>query len=298
MIKHIIFFIVINLFTTLRAGEGIQPYILSGESGKSVSATWSQLVQSFFFSEDQFEIIGQYSPQNDPDKKVLVVTNPTLRGILNRCKPTAGYLGGIRIGITRQGELTYVSYQNPEFWAIAYLQNEYDRERQVITQFSHELKRSLPTLRMHIDLPFGSDQNFTEENIRQYRYNFRAPYFQNAIKVGTFDHFAEAVSSIEKNIEISPSLTEVFSVTIIHGHVRLLGVQLPEEADILLHLDTGDRNHTAALPYELLVIDQEVFILDPKYRLALGFPDLNSKMFSKVKSMGKKIESDIKMLMN
>ena len=75
------------------------------------------------------------------------------------------------------------------------------------------------------------------------------------------------------------------------------GIQLAQESEIFLLLDNADRKHTACLPYELLIVENEVFILDPKYRLAISFPDMKSKMFSKVKSISKKIESAFKAMM-
>ncbi|NQU68239.1 MAG: hypothetical protein HQ510_09885 [Candidatus Marinimicrobia bacterium] len=290
-------FIAVCMYLSILAGEGIQPYIFIGESGKTVDATSSQLVQSLFFSDDLFEVIGQYTPMDNLEKKVLVVTNPTLLGILERSNPSAGYLGGIRIGITRKGEMTYVSCQNPEYWAIAFLQDEYERERAAIAQFTKELKRSIPRFRMRIDLEFGSTQNFTEENINKYRYKSRSPHFEDALIVGEFDSFSDALSSIEKNIDNSPHESLVFSTTVIEGRVQLIGIQLAQESEIFLLLDNADRKHTACLPYELLIVENEVFILDPKYRLAISFPDMKSKMFSKVKSISKKIESAFKAMM-
>ncbi|MFQ6610999.1 MAG: hypothetical protein ACE5D7_09415, partial [Fidelibacterota bacterium] len=193
--------------------------------------------------------------------------------------------------------MTYISCQNPEYWAIAFLQDEYEREKEAVSQFTSELKHSMPRLRMRIDLGFGSARDFEESDIREYRYNFRAPYFQNAVKVGEFNNFTDAKSKLETSFGNSTANASIFDVNIISEKVQLIGLNLSQEADIFLQLDDADRKHTACMPYELLIIEDAIYMLDPRYRLAVSFPDINSKKYSKIKAIGKAIEAEINELL-
>ncbi len=288
------------LITALWSGTGIQPYLLIGESGKTVEKTTSLLIQSFFFSDVEIEIIGQYHPADNPDQLVLVVTNSTLEKAIARCKPEAAYLGGIRIAITAKGDdMTYISIQNPPYWANAYLQDDYDKVAKDIEKFTRELKYAMPKLRMRIDLGYGSNQDFTAQDLREYRFGSRMPYFEDAVFLGEFDSHEQAVSTIEKNLESSKVCSFVFRNDIEGTTMTLFGVGLTGEkgeAAFVPVLDTGERRHTAFLPYEILVTDKKVYMLPAKYRIPLSFPDMKKSVLRKIKSTPKYIEESMRTL--
>ena len=49
-------------------------------------------------------------------------------------------------------------------------------------------------------------------------------------------------------------------------------------------IDIGVQKHTAFLPYEFLVMGNEVHMLHGRYRIALSFPDLSMGQFMKIVS--------------
>ena len=61
-------------------------------------------------------------------------------------------------------------------------------------------------------------------------------------------------------------------------------------------IDLASPKHTAFLPYELLVDDNEAHMLHGRFRIALSFPDLTMGTFTKIMSMPGDIEDLLKQL--
>ncbi len=58
------------------AGEGLQPYVLFGDSGKIIEETNQSL--SAALTERGFEMLGQYAPAESPERSVIVFSHPEL----------------------------------------------------------------------------------------------------------------------------------------------------------------------------------------------------------------------------
>ncbi len=285
MRKIVSFLLVLFISVALGDDSFIQPYILIGETGKNISDTEGDLVESFFMNN--IEILGRYRPAGDPHRFVIVVTNQDLIQAVKRGKPSAGYAAAMRVAITKEGEMTYVSCQNPEYWGNAYFQDDYPKVSKNIAAFKRKLMRALPKMRGRFNRQFGSSRNFTAKDMRHYRYMFGMPYFEDSVKLGTFSSYEEAVETIERNLEISTTCEKVFGKEIPDKRVKLYGVGLggdSGEGYFLPTIDVAKMKHTAALPYDLLVIDNEVYMLHGRFRIASSFPDLTMMTFGKIMS--------------
>ena len=62
------------------------------------------------------------------------------------------------------------------------------------------------------------------------------------------------------------------------------------ESRFLPIIDISNPMHTAFLPYELLVVDNEVHMLHGRFRIALSFPDLTMGTFMKIVATPKDIK--------
>ena len=61
-------------------------------------------------------------------------------------------------------------------------------------------------------------------------------------------------------------------------------------------IDISSPKHTAFLPYELLILDNKVYMLHGRFRIALSFPDLSMGQFMKIVSTPGYIEDTFEKL--
>jgi len=94
-----ILFLSLALFVaeTVSAEEGLQPYLFFGNSGQTIEDTIESI--STALSVSGFEVLGQYSPAESPERSVLVVSHPELLTALSDLRPSAGFFSAIRIGL-------------------------------------------------------------------------------------------------------------------------------------------------------------------------------------------------------
>ncbi len=280
------------LQTSLRDTRPLEPYILIGESGKSVERTAKELIGRLFMRN--IEIVGKYHPAGDSNRYVIVVTDPNLLAVAGSSKETAGYLAAMRIAITRVGELTYVSCQEPEYWAHAYLQEDYSAVAGQLAIFRRKLLRAMPKMRGRFMRPYGGSaaRPMTPAKLRTYHYRRRTESLEDLITLATFGSFEEAVAAMQTGLEALSNLEAVFEVAVPGKQVRLYGISLEGdrgEQEILNLLEIDRFRHTGALPYELLVTGNQVVMLPIRYRLPLNSPSMTKKTFRKLKTYQEEI---------
>ncbi|UCH63676.1 MAG: hypothetical protein JSU77_04305 [Fidelibacterota bacterium] len=274
----------------------LEPYILIGESGKSVKRTASDIIGRLFMQN--FQILGKYAPADDPGRFVIVVTNPDLLNAVQGSKPAAALAAVVRIAITREGEMTYVSCQNPDYWASACLQEDYLSAAEPIALFKQDLLAAMPRMRGRFNRPFGNSQGhpLTAEALHDYRFQRGAESLNDLVNLAIFDSFEGAVAAIEKRLAASRLITKVFGMTVPGRQVMLFGLALggdSGEKRILTLLDADRLKRTASLPYELLVSGNRVAMLPVRFRLPLSFPDMDRKTYRRLEAL----EGDISSLM-
>lgn len=281
------FFILLPILSMVQGqSNGLKPFILIGESGKSVQKTVDAITGSIFM-EDEIEILGKYNPLDDPDRFIIAVTNQDLIKAVKIGDPTTGFAAVMRLAITKQGEMTYVSCQNPVYWGNVFFQGDYPEVEEYFVAFQKKLMKSMPRIRGRFNRSFGSTVGITTEKLQHYRYGFRMPYFEEMINLGTFSNFSEAKKVIEKNLASSDVLVKVFEKEVPGKNVKLYGIGLrgPRgESSFFPTIDTGDWKHTASLPLEILVVDKKVLMLDGKFRIPVSFPDMPKRTFKKIRS--------------
>ncbi|MBC8258663.1 MAG: hypothetical protein H8E38_06600 [SAR324 cluster bacterium] len=290
-----IFFISLGLLIagTLNAAEGLQPYLLFGDSGQTVTETNKSL--STALSATGFEVLGEYSPAESAERSVLVISHPELLSALAALRPSAGFFSAIRIGLISVNGQTLISLQNPEYWGNAYLQDEYTKIESVVNslklKISNIILDTFPSATQTSG--YGSSQNFTQDDLREYHYMFGMPYFEDNVLLGEFGSHLEAVAAIEKNLKTSTTCSKVFVRDLPGKEVRLYGIALKGETgegQFVPIIDIGEQKHVTFLPYELLVTGKQVYMLHGRFRIALSFPDLTMGTFSKIMSTPGEIE--------
>jgi len=124
------------------------------------------------------------------------------------------------------------------------------------------------------------------------------PRFDDTVKLEEFSSHQKAIEKIESAIQKSvPNVEHVYRMDIPDQDLTLYGFALlgeEGEGRFLPIIDIDNPKHTAFLPYEILVMGDEVHMLHGRYRIALSFPDLKMRTFSRIMST----PGDIKNLMS
>ncbi len=233
-----------------------------------------------------FNIAGSYSPYQG--LKIIAVTSKSLKN--NAAKSDKGGYGAvIRIAITDK----MVSYTTPAYWANAY---QLKSNLQDITALLDKILGNRGT--------FGSEKGISTKKLRKYKYMAFMPEFNDQIKLASFSSYKDAVSKIESSLTKKENgLIKVYRIDIPGKEETVFGINIDGNNSTtdksimdVLNKFTGEPEHGAFLPYEVLVSGNSVYMLHGKFRIALSFPDLSMGQFMKIRNAPADIESAFKKL--
>lgn len=234
-------------------------------------------------TEAKFEIVGQYEPYTGA--KVIVITSDRLKEAAT-LSTFGGYGAVQRVAITDNGDgKKVVSYTNPTYWANAYRMND------ALIDVGIKLKTALGNAG-----EFGSKKGLTEKKLKDYRYMWRLPYFTDPVLLAKHANHEQAVSAVEAGLKGEKGDQNdtkfVYRVDIAKTKETLFGMQVLGKSDgadaklmSILNKFTkkaGNPDHTAYMPYEILVSGKKVYMLAGKFRIAIAFPDLGILQFKKI----------------
>ncbi len=279
----VLIIILISLSVNNLNAQVFKPYILAATSDASL-AEISDLVKTNI-TESELEIIGDYSPANDSNRIVFVITSVELEDAVKTIGGLTGFASALRIGLTIENDIINISYTNPIYWGNAYFGDNYDQVQQQYISITEKISSALSNIGEAKDLPFGSEDGITEKSLRKYRYMFGMEKFDDVAKLNEFDSFEEAVNTIDEKLSNSENL--VYSVEYPEQKLKLYGIAIDGdkgEEHFLPIIDITTPQHTAFLPYELLIVDKKAVMMHGRYRIALSFPDLTMMTFSKIMS--------------
>ncbi|MFP4607811.1 MAG: hypothetical protein ACLFP7_09295 [Thiohalospira sp.] len=252
--------------TAAAEDDYLKPFILADGDAGSVEEAADDAVDAV--EEAGFRVAGRYNPYDDTE--VIAITHSDLREAA-AATDQGGYAAALRIGVTSTDEGTQVSYTNP-----AYLANAYRLDSE-LSETAEELEEALGRKEA-----FGSSEELTAEDLREYHYMAFMPYFDDPWNLGEFDSHEEAVDAVAAGLEDGAGDTgEVYRVELPGRDQVLFGVSLGEDvgkggdAYVMDKIDFTAHKHTPHLPYEVLVDGNEVKALAAKFRIAMNFPDLD-----------------------
>ena len=284
--------IIVALFLAgwAHAAEGLQPYLLLDETQGNSRVNLTELKEGL--EEEGFVVLGSYEPAEDSRRKVLSFTHPKLLKIVSGLRETAGYFSVWRMALTEAETGTEISLQNPEYWGNAYLQDEYPVAESTVKELISRILVAFGS--GSSNKAFGSYQEFSAEDLREYHYMFSMPYFEDQVELGKFESHTQALETIETNLRNSENCIKVFRQTVKSQQTVLYGIGLKGstgEGHFLPIIDIAEHKHTAFLPYELLVNGKKVYMLHGRFRIAVSFPDLTMMTFGKIMSTPGDIEA-------
>jgi hypothetical protein len=280
------------------SAQTYKPYIKAFETTESVSDVKGKVVTNL--EQNGISVVGQYKPAGDANRWIIVFSAPELENAVKKVGGLTGFAAALRIGITREGSKTIVSYTDPYYWGNAYFRGDYDKVSSYYTTLNSHLEAAMKASGAFTGTSFGSKDGMTAKDLRGYHYMFGMPYFDDTEKLATFDSHQAAVDKIEASLRKGvPNVTKVYKVKIPGQDIVLYGFGLSGddgESKFMPIIDIGSPKHTAFLPYELLVVGKEVHMLHGRFRIALSFPDLTMGTFTKIMSTPGDIEDMLEQL--
>ena len=255
----------------------ITPYILGEKFKPSETAKVADEVEARLKSAG-FNVLGRYLPNQLPDYGVVVVSD---EGILNEIRALGGsnIVGaGIRVGVKSDGTVTYM---NPDYWYRAYFRGQFPKAEKTVSALKEKLAKTLGA-----GLGFGGDE--TAEDLPKYRYLVGMERFDSEKNLlAQHVSFDEAVKSVQDNLAKGAARTsKVYEVVIPEKKMAVFGVAMNDETlgDGRWIAKIGGQDSIAALPYEVYVVNNSVYALFGRYRIAVSFPNLSMGHFMRIHS--------------
>ena len=293
----------IPIFIMLLAGftatsQALNPYILGATASGSIDDAKSQVKSGL--QGAGFTVVGEYMPAEDATRWVMVVSHPDLDNAVKTVGGLTGFAATLRVGITKEDNIINISYTNPPYWGNAYFRNDFDKVAGNYTKVEATFKKAMANVGETKGTPFGSEEGIEVDDLKDYHYMFMMPYFDDTNELGDFDTYQAAIDKIENSLKRGkPGVKLVYKYDVPGTKLTLYGFALSGEdgeGDFIPKIDLATPKHTAFLPYELLVKDNEVHMLHGKFRIALSFPDLTMGTFTKIMSTPGNIEDLLKQL--
>lgn len=295
-IINLLLFLVLS-FNWVNA-QNLKPYVLALETTDNISELKDKL--STNLQQNGIEVVGQYQPANDANRWIFIFTSPELKSAVKEVGALTGFAASLRVAITRENGKTLVSYTNPEYWGNAYFRNDFPKVSGHYAKLSGKLEKTMEATGSFKNISFGSEEGLSEKKLRKYHYMFAMPYFDDTVELQSFDSYQTAKNKIETATkEKNTNLEMLYKIEIPEKNMALYGFEIKGEkgeAKFLPIIDIGSPKHTAFLPYEVLVMGNEVHMLHGRYRIAIAFPDLTMGTFSKIMSTPGDIEDSLEQL--
>ena len=272
--------------------QNLKPYVLAIKSTESV-ATLKEKVKASL-EENGLSVIGQYKPADDNNRWILVVSSPDLDRAVEQVGGLTGFAAALRVAITKEGSETIVSYTNPKYWGNAYFRDSFTKVANNYIAFSNKLIKSMKSVGEFKGTTFGSEEGLSVKDLRKYHYMMGMPYFDDTVELEEFESYSAAIEKVEANIAKGvPNVKLVYKHKVPGKNITLYGFALSGEkgeGKFMPIIDIGKPKHTAFLPYEILIVDNKVHMLNGRFRIALSFPDLTMGTFTKIMSTPGDIE--------
>lgn len=243
---------------------------------------------------EKFKIIGSYNPAKDSNLMVIAFTRIDLIEITTRFDKRGLMASIMRVGLIRDGDQVQISLLNPEYIFYAYLKDDAKNIEIELNQISLDIKIALDQISTEFK-PYVTS-SLSERELKEFKFLVRNPGFDDALIVMEFPSFEAGLEVIQKNLQARKAGTyKVYEIIIKDKKIALFGIGLQDpskgEANFLNLLGV---THLAALPYELILIDNKASILHGKFRFPLYWSDITMSEYRKIYKTPRDIEETMK----
>jgi hypothetical protein len=223
-----------------------------------------------------FTVIGRHQPRGIPTNATLVVTDAGILDAIGKVGGSAITDAAIRVGVRSDGN---VSYLNLDYWSRAFVRDKYAQVQAAVQAAQARLAQALGN-----GQPFGG--NVDADDLPSYRYMFGMERFDSDNSLlATHASFDEALASVRANLAKGKADTaQVYEVVMPGKRIAVFGVAMnsPDSGEGWWVNTIEGSAHVAALPYELFIVDNKVYALYARYRIALSWPDLGMGQFMRI----------------
>jgi hypothetical protein len=249
----------------------LAPY---AQGTKLAAADLSQqisLVEKKLTSEG-FTVLGHHAPAGLAGRATVVVTDPGMQEAIHTIGGSAIVASGIRVAVQADGS---VSYMNPDYWYRAYLRGQFKTAQLAAGSVKARLVKALGA-----GGDFGGD--VPEADLPNYRYMLGMERFDSGnSELKKYASFEEALKAVQNNLNKGlGSTSRVYEVVSADSKQAVFGVAMNNFGDgEAWWVNKIGAEHMAGLPYEVFIVDNQVFALYARYRIALAWPALGMGQF-------------------
>ena len=216
-----------------------------------------------------FTVLADFAVDKKKKLVTVVFTDPALQKAA--AKKTRGFAASLRVLIDKKNK--QISITNPLYIEKAFLQDDFDEAA---------AKQTLEKLRGTFSGLKNSKDSLKYSLLPHYHFMDAMPYYQDMIEVGSgSDEALLAKAKASKKL--------VFEQKLPNGAV-LLGIKLGRRTSKFVK-KIGYHN-AALLPYPVLIEDGKAKILEPKYYIAVMYPQLSMSNFMTIATVPGAIEKD------
>lgn len=203
-----------------------------------------------------FSVLGRFPVDKKAEMLSIIFTDDALQKAA--AKPGRGFAASLRVLVDKNGK--QISIMNPLYVSKAFLQDDYD---------AAAAEATLAKLRGAFTGLKNSDDHFKFEQLPTFQFMETMPYYQDRIEVGTGD-----TAALLEKARASKQLA--FEQSLPNGSV-LVGVKLGSHTSEFVK-KIGSRN-AGLLPYPVLIENGKALMLEPKYYIAVMYPQLSMSNF-------------------
>lgn len=252
------------------AAQALSPYVDADRAaGGTLDAAAADVEKKL--ADAGFRALGRYTPKGLPQHAILVVGDAGLQEAVVAIGGNAIVAAPLRVDVRADGT---VRYENPEYWARAYLRGDYPKAEAAVTAASRKLAGALGGGK-----PAGGDVPAGE--LAGYRYMLGMERFGDRSELAEHASFDEAVATVRANLAKGVGETaKVYEIVVPEKKLAVFGVAFNgAEYGEGWWVNRIGADNAAALPWELWIVDRKVHGLYGRYRTALGWPELGMGQF-------------------
>jgi hypothetical protein len=223
-------------------------------------------------TSEGFTVVGHHAPTGLVGRATVVVTDPGMQEAIRTIGGAAIVASGIRVAVQADGS---VSYMNPDYWYRAYLRSQFKTAQVAASSVKVRLTKALGA-----GADFGGD--VPEADLPNYRYMLGMERFDSGnSELKKYASFDEALKAVQSNLNKGlGSTSRVYEVVLADSKQAVFGVAMNNPGDgEAWWVNKIGAEHMAGLPYEVFIVDNQVFALYARYRIALAWPALGMGQF-------------------
>lgn len=249
----------------------LAPYIQGTKLAAADLTQQLALVEKKLTTEG-FTVVGRHTPAGLVGRASLVVTDPAVLEAIHTIGGSAIVGSGIRVAVQADGAVSYI---NPDYWYRAYLRGQFKTAQVAVNSIKLRLGKALGA-----GADFGGD--VPEADLANYRYMLGMERFDSSnSELKKYASFDEALKAVQDNLGKGVgSTSRVYEVVMADSKQAVFGVAMNHASDGEgWWVNKIGAEHMAGLPYELFIVDNKVFALYARYRIALAWPALGMGQF-------------------